>query len=119
MPSSTWPHGWSVTWVAETGSTNSDLVPAAMPDAPDRTVLAARHQTAGRGRLDRRWDAPPGANLLVSILFREGVDRPHRITQRVAVAAAVACERVAGVRADIKWPNDLLLGEAKLAGILA
>jgi BirA family biotin operon repressor/biotin-[acetyl-CoA-carboxylase] ligase len=113
-----WPT-WSVEIVDETGSTNADLLAAAAAGAPDRTVLATRHQTAGRGRLDRRWDAPPDANLLVSILFRTGVERPHRLTQRVAVAASMACERVAGVHVDIKWPNDLLLGERKLAGILA
>ena len=60
---------WHVTHVDETGSTNADLLAAAVAGAPDRSVLVAAHQTAGRGRLDRRWDAPPGANLLVSLLF--------------------------------------------------
>jgi BirA family biotin operon repressor/biotin-[acetyl-CoA-carboxylase] ligase len=55
----------------------------------------------------------------VSILFREGVDRPHRLTQRVAVAAAIACERVASVSPGIKWPNDLVVGAGKLAGMLS
>src|SRR3954454_8327331 len=119
MPSSTWPHGWSVTWVAETGSTNADLVAAAMADAPDRTVLAADHQTAGRGRLDRRWDAPPGANLLVSMLIRDLPDQPQLVTQRVALAALAACARVSHVEPTIKWPNDLLLDSRKLAGVLA
>src|SRR3954467_13140670 len=119
MPSSTWPPGWNVTWVAETGSTNADLVAAAMADAPDRTVLATDHQTAGRGRLDRRWDAPPGANLLVSLLFREVPDHPHELTQRVALAGVQACATVAGVRPAVKWPNDLMLDGRKLAGVLA
>lgn len=110
---------WKVQVVAETGSTNADLLEAAGGGAPHGTVLRALHQTAGRGRLDRRWDAPPGRNLLVSLLFREGVDRPHRLTQRVAVAAAMACERVAHVSPGIKWPNDLLVGSEKLAGMLA
>lgn len=105
--------------MAETGSTNTDLLEAAAAGAPHGTVLRALHQTAGRGRLDRRWEAPPGHNLLVSMLFREGIDRPHRLTQRVAVAAAMACERVAGVGPGIKWPNDLLVGSEKLAGLLA
>ena len=63
-----WPDGWTVRHVAETGSTNADLL--ADLDAGligDRNVLVTDHQTAGRGRLDRRWDAPPGTNLLVSI----------------------------------------------------
>ena len=114
---------WLVDVVPETGSTNADLLAAAVAGAPDRSVLAARHQTAGRGRLDRRWDAPPGANLLVSILFRRVPAHPHELTQRVALAAAIAVEATTGVRAVLKWPNDLLVdtdGEArKLAGVLA
>jgi BirA family biotin operon repressor/biotin-[acetyl-CoA-carboxylase] ligase len=105
--------------VSETGSTNADLMDLARSGAPAHSVLAADHQTAGRGRLDRTWEAPPGANLLVSLLFRDHLDAPHRHTQRVALAAARACEQVAGVRPLLKWPNDLLVGDQKLAGILA
>jgi BirA family transcriptional regulator, biotin operon repressor / biotin---[acetyl-CoA-carboxylase] ligase len=113
--------GWHVTHVVETGSTNTDLMAAAAAGAPDRSVLAAAHQTAGRGRLDRTWDAPPGANLLVSVLFRSGFDpaNPHSLTQAVAVAAARTAETLSGRRPDLKWPNDLLLDGAKLGGILA
>jgi len=114
-----WPSGWLVSVVEETGSTNADLLVAAADGAPDRTVLVARNQTAGRGRLDRRWEAKPGANLLVSLLFREIPETPHVLTQRVGLAAIAACEQVAGVRTTLKWPNDLLLHDAKLAGILA
>jgi len=105
--------------VAETGSTNADLLAAGATGAADRTVLAADHQTAGRGRLDRRWEAPPGTNLLVSMLLRELPDDPHVVTQRVALAAIAACKATAGVAVMLKWPNDLLLDGAKLAGILA
>ena len=114
-----WPSGWHVRHVSETGSTNADLMDLARSGAPTHSVLAADHQTAGRGRLDRTWEAPPGANLLVSLLFRDHLEAPHRHTQRVALAAARACEQVAGVRPVLKWPNDLLVGEQKLAGILA
>lgn len=114
-----WPIGWHVSVVDETGSTNADLLAAAADGAPDRTVLVARHQTAGRGRLDRRWDAEPGANLLVSLLFREIPETPHVLTQRVGLAAMTSCVRVAGLQPTLKWPNDLLLNGAKLAGILA
>lgn len=113
------PEGWSVRVVAETGSTNADLLAAARDGAADRSVLVAAHQTSGRGRLDRTWEAPPGANLLVSILFRSVPDEPHELTRRVALAAADAAEQVAGVGAALKWPNDLLVDGAKLAGILA
>lgn len=105
--------------VEETGSTNADLLQAAVDGAPDRTVLVARHQTSGRGRLDRRWEAPAGVNLLVSLLFRKIPESPHVLTQRVGLAAIAACEQVAGLRPVLKWPNDLLLDNAKLAGILA
>src|SRR4051812_44839290 len=103
--SSDWPAGWHVEWVAETGSTNADLVAAGQAGSPDRTVRAADHQTAGRGRLDRRWDAPAGANLLVSILLRGMPEHPHELTQRVALAAAAACRECAGVEPTLKWPN--------------
>ena len=110
---------WRITGVDETGSTNADLLAAAASGAPDRSVLVARHQTAGRGRLNRRWDAPAGANLLVSLLFREVPEHAHELTQRVALAAARACTEVAGVAPTLKWPNDLLLDGRKLAGVLA
>jgi BirA family transcriptional regulator, biotin operon repressor / biotin---[acetyl-CoA-carboxylase] ligase len=113
--------GWHVTHVVETGSTNADLMAAAAAGAPDRSVLVAGHQTAGKGRLDRTWDAPPGANLLVSVLFRSGFDHfhPHSLTQAVALAAAQTAEKLVGVRPEMKWPNDLLLNGMKLGGILA
>jgi BirA family biotin operon repressor/biotin-[acetyl-CoA-carboxylase] ligase len=114
---------WTVRQTDATGSTNDDLLRAGEMGAPDRLVLVADHQSAGRGRLDRRWEAPPGANLLVSILFRAVPDQPHRLTQAVALAAVGACRHL-GVRSDgfdvsLKWPNDILVGHRKLAGILA
>ncbi len=114
-----WPDEWHVTVVPETGSTNADLLQAAAAGAPDRTVLCALHQTAGRGRLDRRWEAPAGANLLVSLLFTHAPADPHELVQRVALAAVDACGSLAGVDVHLKWPNDLLLGDRKLAGVLA
>jgi BirA family biotin operon repressor/biotin-[acetyl-CoA-carboxylase] ligase len=114
-----WPFGWHVRVVEATGSTNVDLAAAATGGAPDHSVLATRHQTAGRGRLDRRWDAPPGSNMLVSMLFRDVPEVPHELTWRVALAAAEACAAVAGIRPVLKWPNDLLVDRRKLAGILA
>ena len=110
---------WQITIVDETGSTNADLAAAAASGAADRSVLIARHQTSGKGRLDRRWEAPPGTNLLVSLLFRDVPEHPHQLTQRVALAAAQACSKVAGVSPVLKWPNDLLLDDRKLAGVLA
>jgi len=104
--------------VAETGSTNSDLIEHHR-SLPDRTVLRADHQTAGRGRLDRRWDAPPGSNLLASLLFREVPADPGELMRRVALAAVGAAQTVSEADVDLKWPNDLLVGDRKLAGLLA
>jgi BirA family biotin operon repressor/biotin-[acetyl-CoA-carboxylase] ligase len=118
------PHvvgSWILHHVAETGSTNDDLWALAQAGAPDHTALRADHQTAGKGRLDRRWEAPVGENLLVSLLFRQVPAEPGTLVHAVALAAADACRDVAGVDLALKWPNDLLGrdGLAKMAGILA
>jgi BirA family biotin operon repressor/biotin-[acetyl-CoA-carboxylase] ligase len=107
--------------VTQTGSTNADVLALAREGAPVGTVVVADHQTAGRGRLGRRWEAPVGSSLLMSMLLpvEPAGGRPQRLTQAVALAAAGACEDVAGVRPDLKWPNDLLVGDRKLAGVLA
>jgi BirA family biotin operon repressor/biotin-[acetyl-CoA-carboxylase] ligase len=118
IPVQPWPPGWTVEHIAETGSTNADLL-ATAESRPDRSVLVADHQTAGRGRLDRRWDAPPGANLLASLLFHRVPPDPGELSRRVGLAAVDACREVAGVVAVLKWPNDVLVGDRKLAGILA
>jgi len=112
--------GWHIERVAETGSTNADLL-ATAPGRPDRCVLVADHQTAGRGRLDRRWDAPPGANLLASLLFRQQPGGAAELVRRVGLAALDACRHCLPDPGalTLKWPNDVLLDGAKLAGILA
>ena len=116
-----WPAGWRVHHCAETGSTNTDLLASfARGEAGDRWVLATDHQTAGRGRLDRRWEAPAGTNLLVSLLFTEVPDPAVELTHRVGLAAVRAASCAGGAGAvSLKWPNDVLLGDRKLAGILA
>jgi BirA family biotin operon repressor/biotin-[acetyl-CoA-carboxylase] ligase len=109
-----------VTWVEETGSTNADLMAAARAGAPNGTVLVADHQTAGRGRLGRTWRAPPGSALLCSILLRPAPEAVlHGAVWAVALAARQAVSELAGVEPDLKWPNDLLSGGRKLAGVLA
>lgn len=116
-----------VRWVARTGSTNSDLLEAARAGAPEGVVEVAEEQTAGRGRLDRTWEAPPGSSLLVSILLRPTLPlaQVHLVSTAVGIAASEACHQVAGVQPLVKWPNDLTVvgGERfegrKLAGILA
>jgi len=108
--------------VAETGSTNADLLAEARAGAAEGLVLAAEAQTAGRGRLGRSWVSPPRAALTFSVLLRPAAVQPGErgwlpLLTGVAVAAALRAE--AAVPAVLKWPNDVLVGERKLAGILA
>ncbi len=112
---------WEVRRFEEIDSTNTYLRTEARGGAHDGVVAVAQHQTAGRGRLDRQWESPPGASLLLSILFRPQLDPSelHLCTAAVALAAAEACRSVAEISPTLKWPNDLLLGESKLAGVLA
>ncbi len=103
-------------------STNRYLLDEARAGAPDGVVAVAEHQTAGRGRLGRRWEAPAGANLLASVLLRLDLPVAHRhlASAVVCLAAADAAEAVAGLRLGVKWPNDLLAGDGrKVAGVLA
>jgi BirA family biotin operon repressor/biotin-[acetyl-CoA-carboxylase] ligase len=110
--------------VDRTGSTNADLLAAAAAGAPDRTVLIAEHQDAGRGRLARSWISPPGSGLTVSVLLRpDGVpaSRLGWLTLIAGLATYDAVRSLTAVPCGLKWPNDLLLGPAqrKVAGILA
>lgn len=106
--------------VADTGSTNADLAARAAA-LPDRTLLAAEHQNAGRGRFDRVWQSPPGAGLTFSVLVRPQVPvaRWGWLPLLTGVAVAEALDAWAGVAAALKWPNDVLADGRKLAGILA
>lgn len=110
-----------VRWHASIDSTNRALLEEARAGAPEGVVHVADHQTAGRGRLDRTWEAPAGSSLLVSVLLRPplGLEEAHLATAVVAVAASDACDEVAGFRPLVKWPNDLVVDDRKLAGILA
>jgi BirA family biotin operon repressor/biotin-[acetyl-CoA-carboxylase] ligase len=112
--------------VAETGSTNSDLVAEAARGAAAGAVLVAEEQTAGRGRLERRWSAPARSGIFLSMLLRpDGVPKQRWgwLPLLVGVSAASAISQAAGVEVRLKWPNDLLVGvdgeERKLGGILA
>jgi len=107
--------------VESTGSTNADLLARAQQGEAEGTVLAAEEQRAGRGRMGRTWTSPPRAALTFSLLLKPAVPPARRgwlpLLTGVAVAAAVT--RATGVETGLKWPNDLLAADAKLAGILA
>lgn len=110
--------------VERTGSTNADLMAAATAGAPDRTVLVAEHQEAGRGRLTRSWVAPPGSGITVSVLFRPVGVPPSRFGWLPLLTGLAVLDTVrtfTAAPAGLKWPNDLLLGvgQRKVAGILA
>lgn len=113
--------GWDVRRFATLPSTNDWVLERAREGAAAGLVALADHQSAGRGRLGRRWEAPPGTSLLVSVLLRP-VAPPTALfscTAAVALALSDACREVGGVELAVKWPNDLLIGEQKVAGILA
>ena len=108
--------------VTETGSTNSDLLAEARRGLGEGVVLAAESQSAGRGRLNRTWVSPPGAALMFSALLRPaGVPPASRgwVPLLAGVAVARALRADAAVDARLKWPNDVQVDGAKLAGILA
>jgi len=102
-------------------STNRYLLDEARRGAPEGLVAVADYQTAGRGRRERGWIAPPGSSLLVSVLLRPSLapEQAFLVTMACGVAMAEAVERVAGFSPALKWPNDLVVGDRKLAGILA
>ncbi|MFJ6559166.1 biotin--[acetyl-CoA-carboxylase] ligase [Streptomyces sp. NPDC091412] len=119
---------WSeVDVVQSTGSTNTDLVArAAAGKAGEGAVLVAEEQTSARGRLDRRWTAPPRSGLFFSVLLRPSevpVARWGWLPLLTGVAVATGLSRAAGVDMALKWPNDLLVTvgdeERKAGGILA
>jgi len=101
-------------------STMDEAWRLARAGAPDGTVVLAEEQTAGRGRLKRSWWAPAGTSLLLSVLLRPGW--PARQAQRLTMVCSLAvCEAIAvtaGVPAQVKWPNDVLIAGHKVCGIL-
>jgi BirA family transcriptional regulator, biotin operon repressor / biotin---[acetyl-CoA-carboxylase] ligase len=108
--------------VTETGSTNADLLAAARAGEPEGLVLVTRSQTAGRGRLGRQWQSPPGTGLTFSVLLRPAEVPPPALgwlPLLTGVAVASAVTEVSAVPTRLKWPNDVLTGRAKLGGILA
>jgi BirA family transcriptional regulator, biotin operon repressor / biotin---[acetyl-CoA-carboxylase] ligase len=111
---------WStVEVVASTGSTNADLIARG---GPEGQVLVAEEQTAGRGRMGRTWVGVPGASLTFSVLLRPSSVHPAQrgwLPLLTGVAVASAVRSLTGVSALLKWPNDVLVGDRKLAGILA
>jgi len=116
------PGRWSIDWTTQTGSTNADLAARAEAGVLEPgQVLVTEEQTAGRGRAGRDWHCPPGAGLMFSV----GLDLPAVPPDRRGWMGAVlglsivgALRVAAAIEAALKWPNDVLIGGAKCAGIL-
>lgn len=112
--------GQPVLFFAQVGSTNDVARELAAAGAAEGLVVVADEQTAGRGRLDRRWWAPPGGSLLMSLVLRPPIQpiRAGQLTMCLGLGAAEGIEAVTGLRPSLKWPNDLLLVGRKLGGML-
>jgi BirA family biotin operon repressor/biotin-[acetyl-CoA-carboxylase] ligase len=120
-------------WLESVSSTNDIAARLADLGAEEGTTVAAEAQTAGRGRMGRTWFSPPGAGLYLSIVLRppsvvqlpagQGFspvpDLSTLLTLAAGVALAEGVQAGTGLSAEIKWPNDLLVGKRKRAGILA
>ncbi len=112
--------GRTLVFRSATASTNDEARRLAEEGTPDGTLVIADYQTAGRGRSDRRWEAPPGSSLLMSLVFRPTL-APHqvqRLTMICGLAVVDVLETKYGLTPTLKWPNDVLLGDAKVGGIL-
>ena len=113
------PFGTQVFWYPEISSTNDIAMSLADRGAPEGVVVAANAQTAGRGRLGRRWSSPPGTGLYVSTVLRPAQALASILTVAAGVAIADGIEAATGLRVQLKWPNDVFVDSRKLAGILA
>lgn len=111
---------WHVTVLEEVGST-SDWLKERAHSAPVGTVVFAESQTAGRGRRDNRWVAPPGKDLMFSLLLQPDapLEKWARVTTLAALALCKAIEAELPLQPQIKWPNDLYLRGLKVSGLLA
>ncbi len=112
--------GRSFRYYDEIESTNVEAKELARAGAPEGTVVIAECQSAGRGRLGRRWTSPAGKGLLFSVILRPTLpmSRAHMLTVVSAVAAARGIESQTDASVRIKWPNDLFIGDRKAGGIL-
>lgn len=110
--------GRSIRYYQSTASTMDDAAQWAREGADEGAVVVAETQTASRGRLGRRWVSDSG-NLYFSVLFRPDSDALPLLSPLAGIAVARAIRQAAGLYPAIKWPNDIMIGERKVAGILA
>ena len=112
---------WRIRRFEDIDSTNRYALDASRAGEPPGLVVVADHQRAGRGRRGRAWTAPAGSSLLVSMLLEPPPtpDQLHLLTMATSLALVDAVRDVAGFEAALKWPNDVVVGDRKLAGLLA
>lgn len=112
--------GHEMIHLAVTTSTNDVARQAGLSGSPSGLVVLADEQTKGRGRVGRAWHAPAESSILMSLLLRPRLSPAHifSLTMLTGSAIVAAVERITGLRCDLKWPNDVLIGGKKLGGIL-
>lgn len=112
--------GGAVIYLESTDSTNLQARRLAEGGAPEGTLVIADEQTAGRGRMGRSWASPPGVNLYLSLVLRPPIaaHQAPQVTLLSSLAVAEAVESCFGLAAEVKWPNDVLVGGRKIAGLL-
>ena len=112
----------SFTFVPQTGSTNADLLQNC-DNTDDFSVLVAGYQSAGRGRAGRDWVAPPGSSLFVSVLLKPSGVAPENFSWLPLLSGLAMARAVEGLlpgrEVSLKWPNDVLVGEKKISGVLS
>lgn len=112
--------GKELTYIEETGSTNVDVKKLAEAGAPQGTIVVADCQNAGKGRRGRSWNSPSGTSISFSILLKPQMEpnQAPMITLLMAMAVAKAVQETCGLEAQIKWPNDVVVNQKKICGIL-
>ena len=110
--------GRRIVYLTSTGSTQDVARVEAEAGAPAGTTVVAEEQTAGRGRFGRSWVSPAGKNLYLTLLMRPPLERLRSLSIVAPLAVALAVEEMTGLRPQLKWPNDVLINERKLSGIL-
>ena len=113
--------GWPLYYYPEIASTNDEAFRLGIAGAPEGIAIIADSQTKGKGRLQRVWHSPPGSNIYTSILLRPNFspDQAPQISIAVGVAVAETLGRYCPGLVQLKWPNDVLLNQKKVSGILA
>ena len=111
---------FNIVFLEETGSTNEEARKLAFAGYPHGTLVVADSQTGGKGRRGRSWHTPKGSSIAMSLILKPelGAEYASMLTLVQAMAVARAIEENCGLKAQIKWPNDILINEKKVCGIL-